>query len=196
MSSAISRREDSASTRQKKARAALYQLKRAVSCRDPEVFLPLYKTSVRPHLEYCVQAWNPYLKKDIHLVERVQRSATKIVKGLKGLSYPSRLKRLNLFSRPRRRVRGDLIEAFKLQTKVTDVSSDIFFTHRNAPYLRGHAMILHKPRVYTNTRSQFFSQRVIDAWNKLPSQVIKSNSVAAFKNKIDQILDVVFPDLI
>ena len=50
---------------------------------DAESFLILYKTDIRPHLEYCVQVWSPHLKKDVQLLERVQRKSTKIVRGLK-----------------------------------------------------------------------------------------------------------------
>ena len=67
-----------------KARRALFQLRAAVTCKDAEVFIPLYCAFVRPHLEYCVQSWSPHLKKDILLLEKVQRLATRMVKGIRG----------------------------------------------------------------------------------------------------------------
>jgi hypothetical protein len=79
-----------------------------------DVVLKLYKSLARPHLEYCVQAWRPYLKKDIELIEGVQRRATKLIKSLKDETYENRVKKLHLTSMETRRLRGDLIEAFKM----------------------------------------------------------------------------------
>ena len=58
--------------------------------------LLLYKSLVRPHLDYCIQVWRPYLQKDIDILEKVQRRATRMVEGFKGLSHEERLKRLHL----------------------------------------------------------------------------------------------------
>jgi ribonuclease P/MRP protein subunit RPP40 len=79
-----------------------------------DVLLKLYKSLVRPHLEYYVQAWRPYLKKDIELIEGVQRRATKLIKSLKDETYENRVKMLHLTSMETRQLRGDLIEVFKM----------------------------------------------------------------------------------
>ena len=81
---------------------------------ERESFQLLYKSYVRPHMEYCVQAWSTYLVKDIECLEKVQRSATKMVRGLDHMSYDKRLNVLGLLSHEQRRLRGDVIEAYKI----------------------------------------------------------------------------------
>ena len=105
-----------------KANQVLGSIKKTIKFQNKESLSRLYKAFVRPHLEYAVQVWNPYLKKDVKVLESVQRRATKLVPGLKKLSYTDRLKELNLTTLEERRVRGDLIEMYKITTVLDKIN--------------------------------------------------------------------------
>ena len=92
----------------RKASRTLSCIHRCISSRSKEVILPLYAALVRPQLEYCIQFWAPHFKRDVDSMERVQRRATRMIRGQQGRRYEEKLQDLNLFSLQKRRLRGIL----------------------------------------------------------------------------------------
>ena len=87
------------------------------------IFLTLYKTLVRSHLDFSCAVWSPMQMKTIDLIEGVQRRATKQIPGFSNLSYPDRLKKLKLPTLSCRRVQNDMIEVYKIVTSIYDSNS-------------------------------------------------------------------------
>ena len=160
-------------------------LNRNVAYKNKEVIKRLYYAYVRPHLEYCIQAWHPVYKKDLDSLERVQRKATKMIRGFNNKNYYERLCSLNMFSLHYRRLRGDLIELFKIQKGLDKLEFRNMFKY-NCNATRGHDFKLLKNQTRTRQRQSFFTQRVIDHWNSLPSEIIHSASLQTFRKKIDK----------
>ena len=145
-----------------KANKVLGVIRRQFQNLDKASFLILYKGFIRPHLEYAVQAWSPYLKKDIEHLEKVQRKATKLVQGLASMSYEKRLEALKLTSLEKRRLRGDLIEVFKLVTGKENIDCTRLLQLDDSVYdTRGHRFKLKKHRSRLDIRKNFFSNRVV-----------------------------------
>ena len=92
------------------------------------MIVPLYKAIVRPHLEYCIHACRPYLRKDVDMLEEIQRRATKLIPGLRDLRYVERLKECGLTTLETRRLRGGgQIEVFKILNGYENIDYNIFF---------------------------------------------------------------------
>ena len=119
-------------------------IRRNIVYKEKELIIPLYKTIVWPHLEYCIQAWRPYRKKDIDMLERVQRRATKIIPKRRNISYEMRLKECGLTTLETRRLRGDQIEVFKILNGYENFDRNIFFTVKEERRTRGHGVTLAK----------------------------------------------------
>ena len=102
-------------------------IRRNITYKEKSLIIPLYKAIVRPHLEYCIQAWNPHLRKDVDMLEKIQRRATKLIPELRDLTYEERLKECGLTTLETRRLRADQIEVFKILNGYENIDSNIFF---------------------------------------------------------------------
>jgi len=155
-------------------------------CEDS--FSLLYKALVRPHLEYAQAVWHPYKRKHINQIERVQRRATKQIRGLKELTYPQRLQRLGLSTLVYRRLRGDVVEVYQILEGVYDesVSGGILRLSHNT-HTRGHRRKLVKSVSRRNLRLHTFSQRVVNPWNSLPESVVTATSLKQFEQRLDRV---------
>ena len=161
-------------------------IKRTFSSLDPNNFKLLYKSIVRPSLEYCSQVWHPILKRDQDKLEKVQRRATKSVQNISDLSYPERLSHLRLPTLTYRRHRADLIQVYKIVKGVDDIDPNSFFNFATENRTRGHEYKLKKQHVKTKKRQNAFSERVNTEWNNLSSETINSTSINSFKSNLEK----------
>ena len=163
-------------------------IRRNITYKGKKLIIPLYKAIVRPHLEYCIQAWRPYRKKDIATLERIQRRATKMIPELRDLSYEERLKECGLTTLETRRLRGDQIEVFKILNGYENIDRNMFFSLKKDSRTRGHEVKLVKDQCRLDIRKHSFSKRTINEWNKLSTDCVTASSVNMFKNKVDTYL--------
>ena len=173
-----------------KANRILGLIKIGFACFDMKMFKKLYPVLVRPHLEYCVQVWSPYLQRDIKLLEGVQERATKMVPELKGIiKYEDRLEKLKMTTLQDRRTRGDMIEAYKITTGKEDINPNKFFkfkhVYRGDPELT-RGLIIDKKSWNCRPRANTFSIRVENPWNCLEKVEVESSSTPAFKRNYDK----------
>lgn len=163
-----------------KAKQNIGWVSRNVLSRSIPVMMNVYKSIIRPHLEYCVQVWSPAAKHGnwgiIMDIEDVQRSYTRMIDGIGLLSYKERLEILKLTTLLERRMRGDLIETFKVLNKLVNYGQNWFNIIRSGRKLK-----------YTQRKEgpDFLANRVVKYWNKLPAYVTSAETVVSFKNQLE-----------
>lgn len=165
-----------------KANAMIAWVTRTFVSREKYLMLQIYKSMIRPHLEYCVQLWSPLPAhgnwKLILAIEAVQRKFTRLIDNIGLLPYKTRLNELGLTTLIERRARGDLIETFKIVNGISDYGEKLF------KFSRSGEKLVSRPGDEHRIKHSFFARRVISYWNKLPSHVKFSKSIDNFKNNL------------
>ena len=177
---------DHISEKVNKAYSILGIIKRNFIYLDNDSFVLLYKAMVRPHLEYANSVWCPYKKGDIEIIEKVQKRATKLIISLKHLPYIERLKQLQLPTLKYRRLRGDMIEVFKLVHNYYDSDAAVILNYNTASTTRGNIYKLQKFTCHYNLRKYSFCSRVVNVWNSLPNEVVEADTLNIFKSRLDK----------
>ena len=169
-----------------KANKVLGIIRRTFKYQSPEVFINLYKSMVRPHLEYCSTVWSPSSVAEVKKLESVQRRATKMVKSVSKNSYPARLRALGMPTLEFRRLRSDMIQVFRILRGIDKIDHSKLFKLANNNRTRGHTLRLKKVMSNTNLRKNSFTQRVVAPWNSLSEDVVSAPSVDSFKQRLNK----------
>ena len=167
-----------------KANQILGVIRRSFASLTTQSLPVLYKTLVRPHLEYGNRVWGPMAVGDQILLERVQRRATKLVTEIRMKTYSQRLQELKLPSLSYRRLRGDMILLYQILHGLVEVDQGLLELPTELR-TRGHGFKLSKPRATSLPRRQFSSVRTINKWNSLPASVVAAGNINSFKSRLD-----------
>ncbi|XP_069107006.1 uncharacterized protein [Argopecten irradians] len=162
---------------------------RSFSYMSPQMFLALYKSLIRPIVEYATPVSSPHLVRDMTVIENVQRRATKRIPCLKHLSYQDRLKSLSLPTLQYRRERADIIQTYKILNHLDILNVESLFDEIGRTSTRGHSRKLYKRQFRLGKSGHFFSNRVINIWNSLPEEVVCSPSLNTFKSRLNKVLE-------
>ena len=169
-----------------RANRLLGEIRRTFTFLDKYSFLTIYKSLVRPILEYGNCIWSPIFKRQSIKIENVQRRATRLLPELTDMSYDERLKQLDLSSLKYRRKRGDLIQLYKLVHKIDNIDSLKFFSYSKTINTRGDRYKIFIDRCITNLRLNSFIRRTVGDWNNLCFATKDADNLNCFKNYVDK----------
>ena len=150
-------------------------------------FLMLYKSLVRPILEYCSPVWTVLYIKHSEALERVQRHATKLLHGIKDLSYPQRLKILDLPTLIYRRRRADMLQIYRIIKGIDQLKQEEHFILAGSTSTRGHSYKIVKGRSNTTIKQHILGVRAINDWNALTEETVQSDNINIFKNNLEKL---------
>jgi len=162
-------------------------IRRTIIYKNMDVLLKLYKSLLRPRVEYCTPVWSPCYQKDKLLIERVQHRFTRTIFGFSKLPYCERLERLGLWSLEERRNRADIIEVFKMAKCWSAVPLESTFELSTVKNLRGHTYKLVKHGSNLEVRRNFFTERLVNRWNNLAQWTLDADSINAFKSHLQRL---------
>ena len=177
-----------------KANSLINLILRTFSCKTLKLYKSLFKTYIRPTLEYNVSAWTSHTISDIRTIESVQKKFTKCVckrLNIKFNSYIDRLKIWEIETLEYRRLKMDLILLFKILNGFIDIKSEDHFKlpeFYQTYNLRRHDNCLKSHTISkSNIRNNFFSIRILKVWNRLPINIVQSKSSEIFKLRLEKI---------
>ena len=169
----------------KSANKIIGLINRNIINKSKEGMLILYKTLVRPIIDYCIPFWRPYTKRDIAKLEKVQKRFTRLILGCKGKNYEQRLQILKLTTLEERHERADLIQVYKVLNDNKSVYPEGFLVLSERKG-RSNSKRLYKKRNEFEVSRNSFTSRVIDKWNRLPDEVVLAVDVNNFKGRLDK----------
>jgi hypothetical protein len=181
---------DHISAKIKKANQIVGLIRRSFTYLDKEMMRQLITSLIRPHLEYGSCIWKPHTKNEMERIEAVQKRATKLIPELRELEYTDRLKHLNLPCLAFRRLRGDMIETYKIINDAYDKEVTEGIITMEEERAEGARPRRHQHKIkrqdYNTNRGKFkFSYRIRGIWNNLPEKVVNSENLNQFKNRLD-----------
>jgi hypothetical protein len=167
------------------AMGILAQIAKCFHYRDKNIFVKLYRYTqhVRPHLEFATPAWSPWLTADKQRLEKVQERAVRMISGMGQGNYEEKCKQIGLETLERRRTIQDMAQTFKLVSGVDKVRRVNLFNHiqEGRTRLAADQLNMRSEVARTEVRKNFYTQRIVNEWNRIPSECKRSKTVKEFK---------------
>ena len=160
---------------------------RTLVSRNAQLIMRVYKSIIRPNLEYASSVWNPVSPKLTKSIERVQHKITKLILG-QTLSYQNRLETLHLPTLKWRRNYLDLIRVYTILTTNSEesIAASLFTLNSEVSKLnlRRHCLTIRGETAHTNLYKNQFTNRVIVNWNSLPPDIVNLTNFVSFKKAL------------